>query len=34
VAIDLADSRLESAVLFGADTTINNGHEVVVAVPA
>jgi alcohol dehydrogenase len=27
VAIDLADSRLESARGFGADTTINNGHE-------
>ena len=27
VAIDLADSRLESAVRFGADTTINNGRE-------
>jgi threonine dehydrogenase-like Zn-dependent dehydrogenase len=27
VAIDLADSRLESAVLFGADTTISNGRE-------
>jgi alcohol dehydrogenase len=27
VAIDLADSRLESARLFGADTTINNGRE-------
>jgi alcohol dehydrogenase len=31
VAIDLADSRLESAVRFGADTTINNGHEDAVA---
>jgi alcohol dehydrogenase len=27
VAIDLADSRLESARRFGADTTINNGRE-------
>ena len=27
VAIDLADSRLESATRFGADTTINNGSE-------
>jgi alcohol dehydrogenase len=27
VAIDLADSRLRSAEQFGADTTINNGHE-------
>jgi len=27
VAIDLADSRLESAGKFGADTTINNGRE-------
>src|ERR1700690_1673012 len=27
VAIDLADSRLESALKFGADITINNGHE-------
>ena len=27
VAIDLADSRLESATRFGADTTINNGRE-------
>jgi alcohol dehydrogenase len=31
VAIDLADSRLESARRFGADTTINNGHEDAVA---
>jgi alcohol dehydrogenase len=31
VAIDLADSRLESARQFGADTTINNGHEDAVA---
>jgi alcohol dehydrogenase len=31
VAIDLADSRLESAVRFGADTTINNGREDAVA---
>ena len=27
VAIDLDDGRLESAVRFGADTTINNGRE-------
>jgi alcohol dehydrogenase len=27
VAIDLADSRLQSALQFGADTTINNGRE-------
>ena len=27
IAIDLADSRLESARRFGADTTINNGNE-------
>ncbi|MBS1895380.1 MAG: zinc-dependent alcohol dehydrogenase family protein [Actinobacteria bacterium] len=27
VAIDLADSRLESARRFGADTTINNGNK-------
>ena len=27
VSIDLADSRLESAKRFGADTTINNGRE-------
>jgi alcohol dehydrogenase len=27
VAIDLADSRLASALRFGADTTINNGRE-------
>lgn len=31
VAIDLADSRLESARRFGADTTVNNGREDVVA---
>ena len=31
VAIDLADSRLESARRFGADTTINNGSEDAVA---
>ncbi len=31
IAIDLADSRLESAVRFGADTTINNGSEDAVA---
>ena len=27
IAIDLADSRLDSALRFGADTTINNGRE-------
>jgi alcohol dehydrogenase len=27
VAIDLSDSRLDSATRFGADTTINNGRE-------
>jgi alcohol dehydrogenase len=27
ISIDLADSRLESATRFGADTTINNGRE-------
>jgi alcohol dehydrogenase len=27
VAIDLADSRLDAAKRFGADTTINNSHE-------
>jgi alcohol dehydrogenase len=31
VAIDLADSRLDSARRFGADTTINNGSEDAVA---
>jgi len=31
VAIDLADSRLESAERFGADLTINNGREDAVA---
>ena len=31
VAIDLADSRLESAERFGADVTINNGREDAVA---
>ena len=31
VAIDLADSRLDSASRFGADTTINNGSEDAVA---
>ncbi|HEX8752227.1 MAG TPA: zinc-dependent alcohol dehydrogenase family protein [Solirubrobacterales bacterium] len=31
IAIDLADSRLESARKFGADTTINNGTEDAVA---
>jgi alcohol dehydrogenase len=27
VAIDLADSRLEAAKQFGADVTVNNGHQ-------
>ena len=31
VAIDLADTRLESALRFGADITINNGREDAVA---
>jgi alcohol dehydrogenase len=31
VAIDLADSRLEKARVFGADVTINNGREDAVA---
>jgi alcohol dehydrogenase len=31
IAVDLADSRLESARRFGADTTINNGSEDAVA---
>jgi alcohol dehydrogenase len=31
VAIDLADSRLQSAQHFGADTTVNNGREDAVA---
>ena len=31
VAIDLADARLESALRFGADTTINNGRENAIA---
>ena len=31
VAIDLADSRLQSALRFGADITINNSHEDAVA---
>ncbi len=31
VAIDLADSRLESAARFGADTTINNSREDAIA---
>jgi alcohol dehydrogenase len=31
IAIDLADSRLESARRFGADTTINNGDQDAVA---
>jgi alcohol dehydrogenase len=31
VAIDLADSRLEQALAFGADTVVNNGREDAVA---
>ncbi len=31
IAIDLADSRLDSARRFGADTTINNGREDAIA---
>jgi alcohol dehydrogenase len=31
VAIDLADARLEAAKQFGADVTVNNGHEDAVA---
>jgi threonine dehydrogenase-like Zn-dependent dehydrogenase len=31
VAIDLADSRLQSARRFGSDTTVNNGREDAVA---
>jgi alcohol dehydrogenase len=31
IAIDLADSRLEKAIEFGADVTINNGREDAVA---
>ena len=31
MAIDLADSRLQSALEFGADTTINSGSEDAVA---
>jgi len=31
VAIDLADSRLDKALEFGADTTINNGNEDAIA---
>ena len=31
VAIDPDDSRLKSALRFGADTTINNGHEDAIA---
>jgi alcohol dehydrogenase len=31
VAIDLADTRLQSALRFGADTTINNGREDAIA---
>lgn len=34
VAIDLADSRLEAAKQFGADVTVNNGHEDAAAVIA
>jgi alcohol dehydrogenase len=34
VAIDLADSRLEAAKLFGADVTVNNGREDAAAVVA
>jgi alcohol dehydrogenase len=32
IAIDLADSRLKSALEFGADTTINNGREDALAI--
>ncbi len=32
MAIDLADARLEAAKRFGADVTINNGHEDAVAI--
>jgi alcohol dehydrogenase len=32
VAVDLADARLDAAKRFGADVTINNGHEDAVAV--
>jgi alcohol dehydrogenase len=32
VAIDLADSRLDAAKLFGADVTINNGREDALAI--
>lgn len=31
IAIDLADARLEQALVFGADVTINNGNEDAVA---
>ena len=31
VAIDLADARLEAAIAFGADLTVNNGHDDAVA---
>jgi alcohol dehydrogenase len=32
VAIDLADARLEAAKHFGADVTVNNGHEDPIAI--
>jgi len=32
IAIDLADSRLEAAKEFGADITINNGHQDAIAI--
>jgi alcohol dehydrogenase len=31
IAIDLADARLEAAIAFGADLTVNNGHNDAVA---
>jgi alcohol dehydrogenase len=31
IAIDLADARLEAAIAFGADLTVNNAHEDAVA---
>ena len=31
IAIDLADARLEAAIAFGADLTVNNGHDDAVA---